>query len=752
MNPTQPPVPGAANLEANTSVSLSAMWRTVRKHWATAAATFLSIALAVTFYTLGQTKIYRATTTLQFDPNPPRPLGKDVEQVVDLGAGNFWDNHEYYQTQYKIVMSMRVALAVVQELDLNHNVAFMRNSPGQVLAPHSPAETYAPEQAAAVVQSRLSVLPIKDSRLANISFEDANPARAQKILSTLVDVYIDQNLEQAISSTNSAVEWLRGQLDKLKTDLNSSEMALHEYKIEKNILSVAFDDQSNMLREEVKQLNDTLTSVRTKRAELAARHAELVKVVTDPSNLPAAELLQSSLLQQFRSRYQDALRDYEGLMGEGRGKGHPDVQAAKAHVDVALTALLGEVRNVQGAVERDLAAVSGQESSLSAMLEHAKKQALDLNLLEIEYNRLRRSKENNEKLYALVLERTKESDLTRMLRVNNIHVVDRPLLPGSPVRPMVVLNLSVGILMGLVFGVVAAMGRAFLDRTIKTPEDVTRELGVPFLGLLPEIDDVGTSTAYARRRRQKNRPPLQNRELIVHQLPASGTAEASRAIRTNLLFMAPDNPYCTLAVTSAGPAEGKTTVACCIAIAMAQAGQRVCLVDCDLRRPRIHRIFGTPSDRGLTTALVAEGTIDSEIAPTSIPNLSVLTAGPIPPNPAELFHSQRFTSLLADLSTKFDRVIIDTPPIVAVTDATILSRLVDGTVIVVRAFSTTKDLARAGARALRDVGATVAGVVLNAVDLYRHEYKYYHYYYHQRGYYAESNDGKRQPEATPGTH
>src|SRR5579859_2715495 len=308
-NSPSPTVPGAANLEANTTVSISALWRTVRKHWATAAATFLSIALAVTFYTLGQTKIYRATTTLQFDPNPPRPLGKDVEAVVDIGAGNFWDNHEYYQTQYKIVMSMRVALAVVHELDLNHDAGFMKNSSPNQEPPRTAAD-YTPEQAAAVVQSRLSVLPIKDSRLANISFEDANPARAQKVLSTLIDTYIEQNLDQAISSTNSAVDWLRGQLDKLKTDLGQSEMALHEYKIQKNILSVAFDDQSNMLREEVKQLNDTLTSVRTKRAELAARHAELVKVQSDPAELPAAELLQSSLLQQFRSRYQDALRDY----------------------------------------------------------------------------------------------------------------------------------------------------------------------------------------------------------------------------------------------------------------------------------------------------------------------------------------------------------------------------------------------------------------------------------------------------------
>jgi polysaccharide biosynthesis transport protein len=723
--------------ESSTSTSFSTAWRTVRKHWAMAVGTFLSLTLLVTFYTLGQTKIYRATATLQFDPNPPRPLGKDFDAVVDIGSGNYWDNHEYYQTQYKIIASMRVAQAVVQELDLNHDWAFLKNVPSG-----SPAlaSSFSPEEAAAILQTRLSVVPIKDSRLAVVQLDDADPQRAQRILSTLIDTYIEQNLEAAITSTNSAVEWLRSQLDKLKGDLETSEMALHDYKLHKNILSVAFDDQSNMLREQMKQISDALTSVRTKRAELDARRSELAKVTpADPSDMPAAELLASSLLQQFRQRYEEGQGDYRSALGEGRGEQHPDVLASKARAEVARSSLFAEVRNIQGAVERELTAVTSQEATLARMLDQAKKQALDLNLLEIEYNRLRRTKENTEKLYSLVLERTKESDLTRMLRVNNIHVVDRPRRPGSPVRPMVALNIGMGALIGLVLGIAAAMGRAFLDRTIKTPEDVGRELAVPFLGLLPEIDEVGTSTAYAGRRRPRPRGALQNRELIVHQLPSSGTAEASRAIRTNLLFMSPDHPYRALAITSAGPSEGKTTVACCIAIAMAQTGQRVCLVDCDLRRPRIHRIFGAPPHTGLTSAILSNpDTTELQAIETNIPNLSVICAGPTPPNPAELFHSQRFATLLGSLKNKFDRVILDTPPIVAVTDATVLSRFVDGTVIVVRAFATTKDLARAGARALHDVGATVAGVVLNAVNLHRHEYKYYHYYYHQRAYYAEA--------------
>ncbi|MFZ5893980.1 MAG: GumC family protein [Myxococcota bacterium] len=731
--------------DAEPSLGFLAIWRAVRKYWPTAVLAFAAIALASTFFTLSRTKIYQAQATLELDPNPPRPLGKEVDAFSDMGVGTYLDNREYYGTQFKIITSMRVAVAVVNALGLQSDGAFLANKPPGSVAP---GKVITAEEAAEVLRSRLSVTPVRDSRLATVQLEDASPVRAQRILSTLIDTYVEQNLQNALASTGAATEWLRSQLDKLKTELESSEMALHDYKVERNLLSMALDDQSNMLREEMKQLNDALTNVRTRRAELTARRRELMKVeANDPSNLPASELLSSPLLQAFRQHYVDSKRDYDSLMGEGKGPEHPLAIAAAARVAVAREALLTEVRNIQGALDRDVAAVAAHEGSLSGMLEHAKRQALDLNLPEIEYNRLLRSKENNEKLYSLVLEKTKESDLTRMMRVNNIHVIDRPLVPRDPVRPKVAINIGIGLLAGVLVGIAAAMGRALLDNTVKTPDDVTRDLGIPFLGLLPEIEQTDSAPQKVRRRsrRRVSNEAVGRKEFIVHERPTSGTAEASRAIRTNLLFMAPDHPYSSLAVTSAGVAEGKTTVACCIAITMAQTGQRVCLVDCDLRRPRVHRIFGENLERGVTSALIAEElNIEEHLIQTHIPNLTVVAAGPLPPNPAETFHSQRFANLLATLKRNFDRVIIDTPPVLAVTDAAILSRLVDGTVLVVRAFTTSKELARHAARTVRNVGGTTIGVVLNAVDLHRNDY---HYYSYQRDGYSSNTESVVPPEA-----
>ncbi len=755
-------------------VGQAVIWHMVRKNWVTAVVATLLVTLGVTFYTLSQTKIYQAAATIQFDPNPPKPLGAKVETVVDMGAGNYWDNHEYYETQYKIIQSMRVSKIVAAELGLHRDIGFIMNLPKGAKLPAMEATE---DMAAGSLRSRLRVEPIKDSRLAVVKLEDADPERAQRVLTAVINAYVQMNQDDARASTSDAVDWLGKQLDKLKRELEESELSLHKYKETKNILSVSMDDQSNMLREEMKQLNDVLTQVRTKREEVASRRDQLAKVQQqNPTNLPASELLKSPTLQELRRSYDEGVRERDALLQSGMGKNHPDVRKAQARIDTARDAILVEVRNIQGALDGDLAAMKRQESGLAGLFEAARKEAFELNLLEIEYNRLKRAKENNEKLYALVLERTKESDLTRMLTVNNIRIVDPALRPGTPVRPQVALNITTGLFVGVLIGIVAAMGRAMLDRSMKTPDDVEKEVGLTFIGLLPEVhEEDKRSPRYGRNnRRDRKLPPKLNPDLIVHEFPMSGVAEAARAVRTNLLFMAPDQPFRTLLVTSASPSEGKTMVASCIAIAMAQADHRVLLIDCDLRRPRVHRVFGkrgggvsgllvgeelnrrVQANGGVCNKEMMDDLVDKIVIKTDVPNLFAITAGATPPNPAELLHSERFKAFLACVASRFDRVILDSPPVVPVTDAAILSTLVDGTVLVIRAFKTTKDLARHALRTLLDVGANVAGAVLNSVNLNKSEYKYSHYYYYRKsGYYSEetgpsSEERPSVPSPEPG--
>jgi capsular exopolysaccharide synthesis family protein len=738
----------AALRTPDTTLTPAAIWAALRRNWIIIVAATVVAGLIATFYTLGQKRIYEAQATMLFDPQPPRPLGKEVQAVVDL-SGDYLNKKEYYRTQFWVIQSQRIATMVVQQLGLNKDARFIDNTPhGGIAMAHSASV----EDAATILRGRIAVEPVKESQLAKVTYQDADPERAQRILATLVDVYAQNNLDDAVDAMGVAGDWLTHQVDSLKNDLEDSELALHGYKKDKNILSVSMDDQTNMLRGEIQQLNAALTSTRTQREQIASRRTELLKINPDePWNVPATELLNSALLQKLRTDYVAAVTTREELAATGKGTEHPSMLGAQSRVDTTRSALLAEVKNVQGAVDHDFNVSTSAVGRLQGLLEDAKQRALDLNLLEIEYNRLRRTRDNNEKLYGLVTERSKENDLTRLLRFNNIRVVDRPLLPRRPVTPNLPLNVASGLMAGLLLGLIAGVGREQLDATIKTPDDAERILGVAFLGLVPLMGDgasVPDSTYYGksrRRRREQQQQQLQSMpELVVHEQPTSGVAEAARAVRTNIMFMSPDRPHRVLLVTSAAPAEGKTTVACSIAIAMAQAGRRVVLMDCDMRRPRIHRVFGHSNNVGITTALLDLSTLPESIRETKVNNLSVVTTGPLPPNPAELLHSEAFEKLLASLKAQFDNIVIDSPPVAPVTDAAILSTKVDGTVLVTRAFKTRRDVARRAVRALHDVSGRLLGTVLNAVNFERRKYGYYQYYYKQ-AYGADVNELPSKP-------
>jgi succinoglycan biosynthesis transport protein ExoP len=711
-----------------------AFLKTIRKHWPiVVASVVIALTLAVV-YTKSQKPLYQAIAMVEFDPNAIRPLN-DSQQSGGGGFMTYWDNKEYYETQYKIITSNNVLTRVVRDLNLNEEAAAGRKA--------SPASL---EDSADALRGEVTVEPVKNSRLILVKVKDTNAARARRICDAIVSTYLAQNMEKTVHATADAVVWLSGQVDHYKGEVEANENELNDFKVKNELPSASLNEASNMLRLEMQSYNDSLSKTRTRKQELLARHAELSKVSSDdPDVLPASELLASSFLATVRSQYQVAVKDKKTLMAEGKGENHPLVLSANQRMAEARSALLNEVRNIQGAVARDLAIVQREEAGESGLFEASRRRAVDLNMKEIEYHRLDRSREQNEKLYAMLLERMKQADLARMMNVNNVRLVDAPTEPRSPISPVLSKNVAVGFILGLLFGIAAAWTRESLDSSIKTPDDVEQKLGVTFLGLLPAIEgDAEVKKAKSRRRRFSTADAQGPPELIVHERPLSGVAEAARSVRTNLLFMNPDKPYRKILVSSAAPSEGKTTVACSIAIALAQGGERVCIVDCDLRRPRLHRIFHRAGDMGVTNVLVGEATVDEVAKSTMVENLWSIPTGPTPPNPADLLHSDRFKRFLNELGEKFDRVIIDSPPLVAVTDASILSTLVDGVVYVLRAFKTTKELSRQGLRSLFDVDATVIGAVLNAVNLNRLEYSYYHYYYYKR-------DGYRaNPQAKPG--
>lgn len=722
----------------------------VAKHWPIVAALIVLTSGAAFLWSKSRPKVYQASAMLEFDPNPIRPLGGQNDPMAQWG--NFFDNHENYQTQFTIITSDAILSKVARDLNLTTDPAFIGSAP--------PGSKDAVNAAVANLRGRVMVDPIKNSRLFYVRVEDTDKALATRICYSVAHTYVDHNLQKSIGESSEAALWLTGQVDHYGNELKESEVELHNFKKDNDLPSSTLEEVSKMIRLEMEAYDEALTKTRTKRKELEARHAELAKITVDNvESLPASELLNNTFLQQLRTQYLAAVKERQELVsggvGGGKGENHPLVLAADEKILQTKRALVAEVRNIQGAVERDLAVIQHQEAGEASLYEEARKRAVDLNLKELEYRRLDRARAQNEKMYGTLLERMKEADLARMMKVNNVSVIDEPVEPKVPIRPNTTANIGIGAAVGLILGIALAVLREQLDNSMKTPTDVETRLNMTFLGMLPSLDESESDKKkVAKKRRRRGdipRAATDDPAIYVHQRPLSGVAEAARTLRTNLHFMSPDHPHKVILVTSSAPAEGKTTVACSIAIAMAQSGQRVCVVDCDLRRPRLHRVFGRIGDLGLTSILIGDATIEEVAKPAKagpqggdIPNLWCIPAGSPPPNPADLLHSERFKQTLAELSKRFDRIIIDSPPLAAVTDSAIVSTLVDTTVFVIRAFHTSHHLARQGLRALTDVDAPIAGAVLNAVDLTKTTYSYYYqqyYYYRREGYGPVDADG-----------
>jgi capsular exopolysaccharide synthesis family protein len=715
--------------------------KTLRKHWTIVLACIAVACAGTLIYSKSIRRVYQASSLLEINPRSAPLLGDSTNQSSFDVTSLFVDPTEYYQTQYKIMTSVPVLKAAAEALSLQNDSDFL-----ELKAP--PAHPIPVDVAAAALAGHVTVDPIKGSRLAYIRVTDFDPKRAKRICDAVANAYIEQNLESAINSSSDAVVWLDNQVANVKGDLEQDENALYDFKQKNNLPSISINDSSNMLRLELQEYDTALTHTRTKKAELMARVAELEKVTPEsPDSVASSEFLSNEYLQSLRGQYRHASDEVQSLLADGKGENHPTVKEAAQRLSDARQALVTEVANLKASVKQDLVEIEQEETGENSLFEEARRKAVDLNMKEIEYHRLDRTREQNEKLYGLLLSRMKEADLGRMMRANNLRVVEAAAVPGAPIYPRVGVNIALGLLVGFLFGLGLPLLREQLDSSVKTPGDVEEKLGVTFLGLLPELaasERKGERKGSGRRRRViDNMVGEGASELIVHNRPASGVSEAIRSIRTNLMFMNPDKPYRMILVSSAAPAEGKTTVACSIAIALAQGGQRVCIVDADLRRPRLHRIFDRRGDAGLTSTLVDDATLDQVAKPTMVENLWSIPSGPLPPNPADLLQSEKFKGFIRQLSERFDRVVIDSPPLAAVTDAAIISTLVDGTVFVVRAFKTGKHVSAQGLRALYDVESPVIGAVLNAVNLNHNDYTYYQYYYYKREGYAplESKPG-----------
>lgn len=715
---------------------LREFWRTIlRRRWLVFPV-FAAVVLLSVVVTLRQTKIYDATCTIIIDLNAPRILDKDqVQDVVDTGTGGYWYSREYYETQYKVISSRAVAQRVADHLALGKNAAFLGLRGEQRTALETGKIHPDPVR---VLQRSLRVEPVKDSRVVRIRYEDPDPQLAATIANAFADAYIAESLAVKSNTTQNASVWLEQQLAGLEKKLDASARALFEFKRDHDIVATSWEDRQSMAAQRLTAVNEALTKVRVRKAELQARTQAFgdlsAKVTTGDVPLEdISALSEFDTIQATKLRYLEARSECADLRVKYL-EDHPKLEACDKKRSLAHQSLQDELKSALRSVQREFAEVQATEKNLLQLLNETKTDALNLNQYEREYVELKRTNDNNQRLYELVLKRLKDTGVTGMLQVSNVRVLDRARPAGRPLRPKPVRNTALAVFLGLLAGVGLAFLAEKMDTSIVSQEQVEEVLGLSFLGIIPRIPQTKDGALA---------------ELVVHHLPKSATAECLRAVRTNLLFMSPEKPLRTILVTSSGPQEGKTTTAASLAITMSGSGNKVLLVDGDMRRPRVHRIFGLPNTVGLSALILGEVGLADAVRPSGIPQLDVLPCGPIPPNPAELLHTAAFRRILEEVGTRYDRVIIDSPPVGVVADAVVVSTLVDGALVVLKAGATSRDLAAQGVKQLRDVNARVFGAVLNNLDLDDQRYGQYSYYY-QYGSYEGGAKQRDVPDSAVG--
>ena len=701
-----------------------------RKWWILSVA---SIMLVVsTLNTLMETPQYRASTTIQIE--------KQAQRIVDFrdasGATELYDDGQFFQTQIELLRSKALAERVMEalRLDLDRKPSAAAIATGSETAAEPVAErddwigrilttlrkrsepsikdTQLLDRESVVrsLRESMQVEPVPNSRLVRINVVGADPALAARVANAWADAYTKSNLERKVDASSYARTFLEQELAKSKIRLEESENSLVQYTRQKQILSV--DEKSNPLTQNFTDFSAALAKAEQERIKTEANYDEVKRTLSS-----SRDLLENKALATFREskaklelEYQQQLRTYK--------PGHPSMQALQAQIELSEQRIQSESKAITGSVQTNakaaLDSAIAQETRLRARVETSKRGILDVQDQGIRYNILKREVDTNREMYSGLLKNLKEVGVTAMVGTNNVSVVDKADIPLFPFRPDVFRGAMTGILLGLMAGLALAFVVEYMDDSIKFPDEVERFTGLPLIGVIPKVN-VNKSSPEDQATRE----------------PRSALAEAYRSVRTALQFSTARGAPRTIVVTSCTKNEGKTTSAMALAVALSQMGKRVLVVDGDMRNPTLHQMFDTDHSSGLSNVLSSDADPISVTRKTDFPNLYLITAGPLPPNPAELLSGPGLVNLLNPGASHFDHIVIDAPPILGIADAIILCNQVDASLFVIESGKTRKAAIRNAIRRLRQSGTAPLGAILTKLGgdmtMYGYEADFYYY-------------------------
>lgn len=672
--------------------------------------------------TMNMTPIYRATTSLMIDPGASRT--SDLEALSGLpGVGN-----EYLRTQFELLKERELAERVVKALNLTEHPEFDPRQreeskfnpramvklllPGDV-DPVVPDEDAIFDSVVSALMGRTEITPVTNTSLVKINMEMADPALAAEAANALADAYITSQLEARLATSMTVTNWMNDQLAAQREKLQIAEQNLQAYREQENLVDV--QGIVTISADELSQMGTRLVDARRARAEAESLYRQVAALKNSgwkrQAEVPA--VLSNPLVQQFRTKQAQAQAKVDELSGVF-GPLHPEMVAAQAELRAAEVDLQAQVEQVVASIEQQYLLSLANERSLQTSFDENRDVIQQISSKEFELRKLEREVETNQQLYDTFMTRLNEISSTQDFEAINARVIGKAIVPKAPVKPRKALIIVIA---GLAAFILAAGLTLLLNRLnngFKSVRDVEGSLNQPMLGMVPLVKKKNTNVAR------------------LYDGEDKSFSETIRTLRTSIVLSALEHPRRVLLMTSSVPGEGKSTVGSNLAASLVQFG-KVLVIDADLRRPTLHKNFALPvGTAGLANYLAETAALDECIRP--VDNVDLMPAGAVPPNPQELLMSPRLGELMSVLRERYDYIIVDSPPCMAVSDAIILSGLVDSVVYVVKANATPIPVAQRGVGQLLQKNAAILGVVLNQVDVkkaqrYGENYEGYYDYY-----------------------
>lgn len=643
--------------------------------------------------------VYRAQGTICIYPRNSNITNVRVINPMLMGS-----TRNYLRTQYKLIVSNFILEKIFYRFSFHQQKIFKKIK--------EPIKAFA---------KFFSVNPVRNSYVVKVGFEWTDPILACKVVDALQKSYIQSVRKRRVGITGRGLQILYKKAEELRPKVLLYAEKLQDFMVDNNLSSL--ERSENNILERLKEINKVLTLVELKRINLQTKYQDILKIFSENKDMDSLpEVINNKGIFELKLKIIEARQKLIALTtGKRFGENHPEIKSAKAELRIMQERLKFELKNILLSSQSEYERALVEENRLRVEFEKQKKEVFKFNKKAIEYNILKNQYDAFERSYRMVTNRIEEVEIANAAgkKEDNIFIVDAPKVPKIPIKPRKKLMIIGAFVISFFIGVGMCFFLEYFDTTIKTKEEIEKLFGLQTLGFLPFADNIEAE------------------EIVIHK-KRSPAAEAFRSIRTTLNFSSHQGKL--VWISSPSPGDGKSFTALNLASVIANNGKKTLLIDCDLRKSRLHKVFKVKANPGFVNFILDKDLeIDTIIHKTSVNNLHILTSGPHPPNPSELLETNAVDEAIAELKEKYDYVIFDTPPISVVSDAIILNKYLDMGIIVVKSFVTQKNAAQRAIDVLKNAKEKVAGIIINNAEVPKSRYYYGNYYYYSH-YYGTSND------------